>query len=107
MPQRTNDVAALNDRGVYTRAFGVGSNSVEFLPNLQRIDANAQIFTTSEQFVEFFGGPTGSLPKAEPGLAGVTVYLDLNNNEKLDPGEPSIVSAADDPATAGEDETGR
>ena len=41
----------------------------------------------------------------EPGLAGVTVYLDLNDNGILD-NEPSIVSAVDDPATPGVDEMG-
>jgi hypothetical protein len=102
-----NDVAGLNQAGVYLRAFGVGSNSLEFLPNLQLIDPNAQIFTTSDQLVEFFGGPTGSLFEPEPGLAGVTLYLDLNNNGRYDDGEPNMISAPDDPATPNEDETGQ
>ncbi|MCZ8036898.1 MAG: DUF4114 domain-containing protein [Microcystis sp. LE17-20A] len=43
----------------------------------------------------------------EPGLAGVTVYLDLNDNEFLDQGEPFQVTAEDDPNTQNIDETGR
>src|SRR5205823_13469521 len=43
----------------------------------------------------------------EHGLAGVTLYLDLNNNGQFDPGEPTTVSALDDPSTPDEDETGR
>ncbi len=35
----------------------------------------------------------------EPGLAGVTIYLDLNNNGSLDNGEPFTVTKQDDPTT--------
>ena len=31
----------------------------------------------------------------EPGLAGWTVYADLNNNRALDPTEPSAITGAD------------
>ena len=41
----------------------------------------------------------------EDGLAGVTIYLDLNDNRMRDPGEPTQVTMEDDPATL-EDETG-
>jgi RHS repeat-associated protein len=44
---------------------------------------------------------------AEPGLAGVSVYLDANNNGVLDPGEPVQVTAEDDPNTTDIDETGK
>jgi hypothetical protein len=43
----------------------------------------------------------------EPGLAGVTVYLDGNNNGVLDTGELSAVTQADDPATANANEAGQ
>ena len=36
----------------------------------------------------------------EAGLAGVTLYVDLNHNGELDENEPSAVSQADDPTTA-------
>lgn len=42
----------------------------------------------------------------EPALAGWTMYLDSNNNGSLDAGEPSTVTASDDPGTATIDETG-
>ena len=45
-------------------------------------------------------------PGGEPGLAGVILYADLNNNAMLDRGEPSAVSQSDDLATPEVDETG-
>jgi hypothetical protein len=42
---------------------------------------------------------------AEPGIAGVTVYLDLNHNGQRDLDEPNATTAQDDPSTPG-DETG-
>ena len=42
----------------------------------------------------------------EPGLAGVTIYSDRNNNGVLDPGERRTVTMQDDPNTA-VNETGR
>ena len=47
----------------------------------------------------------GVRDEGEPGLAGVTIYVDLNDNGQLDPGEPSTVTGEDDPNTP-EDETG-
>jgi len=44
---------------------------------------------------------------AEPGLAGVSVYLDLNNNGVLDANEPVEVTAEDDLSTTNIDETGQ
>ena len=43
----------------------------------------------------------------ESGLAGITIYLDLNHNGSVDAGEPRTLTAEDDPATTGVDETGR
>lgn len=42
----------------------------------------------------------------ELGLEGVTIYIDANNNDQLDTGEQSTVTATDDPSTL-EDEGGR
>ncbi|NEP56504.1 MAG: tandem-95 repeat protein, partial [Symploca sp. SIO2G7] len=44
---------------------------------------------------------------SEMGLAGVRVYLDLNNNGTLDPDEPTQITATDNPATLDIDETGQ
>lgn len=42
----------------------------------------------------------------EPGLAGVTIYVDLNRNSQLDEGEPSTVTAEDNPDTTDVNELG-
>ncbi|MEN6497922.1 MAG: S8 family serine peptidase [Thermoguttaceae bacterium] len=49
----------------------------------------------------------GLMEAGEPKLAGVTVYLDLNRNGSLDANESSTTTAADDPLTSSEDETGK
>ncbi|HEX8203541.1 MAG TPA: SdrD B-like domain-containing protein, partial [Isosphaeraceae bacterium] len=43
----------------------------------------------------------------EPGLPGVTIFLDLNSNNTRDDDEPTAVTSADDPATADVNEAGR
>lgn len=45
-------------------------------------------------------------PGPEPGLAGVVIFADLNNNGLLDRGEPSTITQSDDPDTLELDETG-
>ena len=49
----------------------------------------------------------GQRDAGEPGMDGVTIYLDLNENDVLDDGEPSTVTVVDNPATKGVDETGQ
>jgi choice-of-anchor C domain-containing protein len=44
---------------------------------------------------------------SEPGMAGVQVYLDLNNNGQLDAAEPTQLTAADDPVTLTINEQGQ
>lgn len=43
----------------------------------------------------------------EPGLAGISIYLDTNNNSVFDAGEPIQITAIDDPSTPDIDETGQ
>jgi RHS repeat-associated protein len=43
----------------------------------------------------------------EKGKAGIQVYLDLNANGRIDPGEPVNVTAIDNPFTPNVDETGQ
>ncbi len=50
---------------------------------------------------------TATLTHTEPGLAGVTVYLDRNNNSLLDADEPTQITASDNPNTLDIDETGQ
>lgn len=44
--------------------------------------------------------------EGESGVAGVTIYLDLNYNAEFDADEPSVVTASDNPDTPEIDETG-
>jgi len=48
----------------------------------------------------------GVRKETEPGLGGVTIYLDLNKNGQFDGDEPRAVSLYDDPSTSA-DEAGR
>ncbi len=47
----------------------------------------------------------GARDQGEPGLAGVTIYVDFNENKAFDTGELSVLTMEDDPQTQ-EDETG-
>ena len=104
----TDEVAKLKARGVNLRAFGAGDGAS--LPELQIIDAKASIFRTTDELLAAFGNPQGGTPStttfSEPGMAWVTIYVDLNNNGVKDAGEPSAVTAPDDPATPNVDERG-
>lgn len=48
----------------------------------------------------------GRLGAGETGIAGVEIFVDLNDNGVLDPGEPFTTTMADDPTTPNIDETG-
>lgn len=105
----TDEVTAIRAAANNVRAFGVGTGAS--LPELQDIDPMAQIFTTTDELLNAFGslgigtggtgtGGGGMMNGAEPGLPNVLVYLDRNNNGRLDAGEVSTRTMADDPATA-------
>jgi subtilisin-like proprotein convertase family protein len=76
---------------------GAGS-AAEALPAL---NGTAEIRGTKWSDLNGDGGRNDN----EPGLAGVTIYLDLNNDEVLGEDEPQTLTAADNPETL-EDETG-
>ncbi len=122
----------LRDRGVRLSAFGVGLDAT--LHNLQPIDRQAVRFGNPCELVQAFTFPAvppgaasgnpfaGSSDGlwAEPGLAGVTIYVDLDNDGQLDwldadgdnvwdegEGEPWVLTREDDPATPDVDETGQ
>ena len=128
--QFTDGVAQLRARDVNLSAFGAGSDATIY--TLRMIDNEADFFASPEDLVtKFFGrlqlasGGSGSVSTGstdglwlEPGLPGVTVYLDDNNNGLLDwtdkdgdlewdadEGERWTLTAHDDPATE-LDETG-
>jgi choice-of-anchor C domain-containing protein len=89
-------VAALRDMQVNLSAFGAGSDAS--LYTLRMIDPDADLFTSPADLVtKFLGAATfsGGLSNAsssgratgewlEPGLPGVIVYLDENNNGEWD-----------------------
>ena len=93
-----DEVANLNDLGVNLSAFGAGESSRQ--DRLQIIDPDAQIFTSTDEILNVFadlnsdtdgdgevdGG--GSQSTLEPGIEGVNIYLDINNNGELDTNEP-------------------
>ncbi len=102
----TDEVTELTNQSINLSAFGVGNGSS--LTELQKIDPDAEIFTTTDELLGVFGNlnSDGSQNNfTETGLAGVEIYLDLNNNGVLDTDEPSTITATDDPNTP-EDETG-
>jgi hypothetical protein len=92
-----NEVERLNNLGVNLSAFGVGESAS--LEDLQIIDPDAEIFTSTDELLNVFAGRdtaggSDSPSLLEPGLEGVNIYLDLNNNSVLDDGEPSQVTDA-------------
>ena len=95
----------LKAQGVTISAFGVGNSSR--LELFQTLDPNAQIIRNTDDLLEAFVslGSTQEI-NVEPELAGVSIYLDTNNNGILDPDEPVTVTTEDDPSTPEFDETG-
>jgi RHS repeat-associated protein len=101
----TNEVERLKAKGFNLSAFGVGNDAS--LTEIKTIDADAIKFTSTDELLGVFGGLKGEERFIESGLAGVTVYLDLNNNGTLDINEPTQITASDDPNTPNIDETGQ
>lgn len=87
-----DEVSTLESAVVNLRAFGAGEGAE--LPALQVIDSGADIFTSSDDLLSIFSGVRSSSNEffAEPGLEEVEIYLDLNDNSILDPGEPTTVT---------------
>ncbi|BAZ50329.1 YD repeat protein [Nostoc sp. NIES-4103] len=101
-----DEVERLKAQGFNLSAFGVGNDAS--LSVIQTIDPDGTKFTSIDDILDAFGGiGEGSRSVLEPGLAGVSIYLDINNNGILDPGEPVQVTAQDDPSTLDIDETGQ
>ncbi|WP_414529508.1 Ig-like domain-containing protein [Nodularia chucula] len=101
-----DEVERLKAQGFNLSAFGVGNDAS--LSVIQTIDPDGTKFTSIDDILDAFGGiGEGSRSVLEPGLAGVSIYLDINNNGILDSGEPIQVTAEDDPSTLDIDETGQ
>lgn len=107
----TDEVERLRGLGVNLSAFGVGEGAQlndgdTIADDLVLIDPDARIFTSPDELLGVFGGLTGN-NGFEPGMTGVRVYLDLNNNGTLDADEPIQTTIADDPNTLEINETGQ
>jgi len=75
------------------RAFGVGTGAE--LSQLRSIDPNAAVFTTSDELLNVFSGLSREEVRyTEVGMEGWTIHLDLNNDGRLDPGEPTATTNA-------------
>ncbi|GAB6185874.1 GEVED domain-containing protein [Thermopirellula anaerolimosa] len=68
--------------------------------------ADLTALLAQRQYAFRFDPNTGRPFGVEPGLPGVQVYVDLNNNAVLDSFEPVAVTQLDDPSTPNVDETG-
>ena len=95
----TDEVNKLKDLGVKLYAFGVGEgaalNDADRLDDdLITIDSNAKIFRTTDELLGTFNDLGNGENIVEPGLAGVRVYLDTNNNAVFNADEPSQITTA-------------
>ncbi|MBT9316451.1 DUF4114 domain-containing protein [Leptothoe spongobia] len=101
-----DEVDRLLAKDVNLTAFGVGNDAA--LGIIQAIDPDGSNFESTDELLDAFagliGGPDNSL---EPGLPGVSVYLDANDNGILDPNEPIQITAENDPSTPDIDESGQ
>ncbi|MBE9088610.1 DUF4114 domain-containing protein [Microcystis aeruginosa LEGE 11464] len=100
-----DEVERLKAKKFNLSAFGVGEDAS--LAEIQIIDPDGFNFTSTDQLLGVFGGLEGEETFIESGLAGITFYLDLNNNGILDINEPSQITATDDPNTPNVDENGK
>lgn len=101
-----DEVARLKAKGFNLSAFGVGDDAS--LSDIKAIDPDAVKFTSIDSIVNAFSGlGAGSQSGLEPGIAGVNVYLDSNNNGVLDLSEFVSSTVGDNPNTVDVNETGQ
>ncbi|MDA1050683.1 MAG: Ig-like domain-containing protein [Planctomycetota bacterium] len=97
-------VLQFDQRGVERPQDGDGNG-------IATIDIGAYELLAEQELYEIHGtkwedvNGDGRRNSDEPGLSGVMIYADLDNDGVLDPAEPSTITVEDDPATP-EDETG-
>ncbi|MGB0560174.1 MAG: Ig-like domain-containing protein, partial [Spirulinaceae cyanobacterium] len=72
---------AIRDTGATLSAFAVGPYST--ITTMTPIDPNVRQLLDVEEFVDILSGKDAAY-QLEPDLAGITVYLDTNNNGQLD-----------------------
>lgn len=90
-------LSALQAQTSSIQAFGLGP--LINLSALQSIDGGATSSSTaanlSSALLAASISDSGPVNVGEGGMSGISIYLDLNNNNSLDGGEPSTVTAAD------------
>jgi uncharacterized repeat protein (TIGR01451 family) len=87
----TDEVAALTSFGANLRAFGAGDGAR--LDDLLIIDPEAVIFNDTDSLTAAFQGVDAD-SIGEPGVGGITIFLDLNNDGMCD-GEPTTTTNPD------------
>ncbi|MHB8897801.1 MAG: nidogen-like domain-containing protein, partial [Thermoguttaceae bacterium] len=112
MQWTTGDSGGSNGFGGFGAEIGFDSGDgvqyySEMRPNSQQGLASLLAATDSGVLGYRMDPTTGLLAKGEPGLGGVTVYLDYDNDGTLDVNEPWTVTRHDDLGTANVDETGQ
>lgn len=90
----------LKAAGYNIQAFGVGNGARKGPLDAIDSDGSSYIFQTPDELKSVLSGQlSGAVLSAvqytEPGLAGVSLYVDLNNNGVFDGGEPTAVSDKD------------
>lgn len=87
----------LKAAGHNVQAFGVGNGATKAPLDAVDSDGSSFIFQTPDELKsvlsgQLSGGVLSAVQYTEPGLSGVTIYVDLNNNAIFDGGEPSAVT---------------
>ena len=100
LPSGTHRIFEVHQEGWHQTAPETVSHTVSVTPGKTYSDRNFGNF----QQVVITGKKTDK--STGNGVAGVTIYADLNSDGDRDPGEPMAVTANDVPATTSIDETG-
>ncbi len=90
-----NVVSQLRAASVAVHVYGFDSTACspeDALANLQQIDSQAQLYADSDQAIDAFCREELQW-SGEPGLADVTVYLEQNDDGRLDPGPSTKTDA--------------
>ena len=90
----------LKAAGYNVQAFGVGNGATKLPLDAVDSDGSSFIFQTPDDLKavlsgQLAGGVLNAVQYTEAGMAGVTLYVDVNANGSFDAGEPSAVSGSD------------
>ncbi|MBQ9370568.1 MAG: fibro-slime domain-containing protein [Thermoguttaceae bacterium] len=86
----------LREMGVAIHGIGIGSGHTFSVSGLQKVDPNGFWLDDMSDLYNLFSGMNGEYTQfSEDGVAGLTAYVDLNNNGQYDANEPSGITDAD------------